>query len=153
MPTAHVLLLTHAAMTLALAGIIWAIQLTLVPRLVGATAESWPYHVRRYRGVVFALFWPVVILESGSGVAVALLHPPGIPLWLHGLNLTLILCGWVTVPLTRLVVGHGPVDRFHPEGFRKFARLNWIRVAVWTGRSAVVLAMLWLEAGARAGTR
>ena len=142
------LLLVHASMTLVLAGVMWAIQLTIIPRLLRATPDTWPHHVRIYRGIYLALFWPLVVIEGGSGIGVALLQPAGIPPWLHGVNLGLLLCAWITVPVIRYAVGHGPVDRFHPEGFQKFARLNWIRVAVWTGRSGVVLTMLHLARAA-----
>jgi hypothetical protein len=146
MPLTHDLLLVHAATTLLLAGVMWTIQLTIIPRLARATPDTWPHHVRIYRGISRALFWPLVVIEGGSGVGVALLQPAGIPPWLHGINLGLLLCAWITVPVVRYAVGHGPVDRFHPDGFQRFARLNWIRVAVWTGRSVVVLTMLRLAA-------
>jgi len=142
----HDLLLVHAAMTLILCGVMWAVQLTMVPVLARDTEEHWPHHAQIYRRVFRVLFWPLLIVEGGSGIGVALLQPAGIPPWLHELNLSLLLCAWITVPVIRVVVGHGPVDRFHPEAFRKFARLNWIRVAVWTVRSGVVLAMLHLAA-------
>ncbi len=148
MPLIHDLLLIHAVMTLVLAGIMWAVQLTIIPLLARDAAESWPRHVRIYRGLLRVLFWPLVVIEGGSGIGVALLHPAGVPDWLHGINIGLLLCAWITVPYTRFVVGHGPLDRFHPAGFGKFAQLNWIRVAVWTGRSVVVLAMLRLARAA-----
>lgn len=145
----HDLLLVHAAMTLVLAGVMWTIQFTIIPVLARATSESWPHHAQLYRRVIRAIFWPLVIVEGGTGVSLALLHPAGIPPWLHGVNLALLLTAWVNVGITRYLVGHGPVEYFHPEGFRKFARLNWIRVAVWTARSVVVLTMLHLAARAR----
>jgi hypothetical protein len=131
-------------MTLVLAGIMWAIQLTIIPTLARDTAESWAHHVRTYRRGFRALFWPLVAIEGASGIAVALLQPAGIPLWLHGLNLVLLLGSWMTIPLSLLAVGHRPLARFHPEGFRTFARINWIRVSLWTARSAVVGGMLLL---------
>lgn len=150
MPLSHDLLLIHAAMTLVLCGVMWAIQLTIIPVLARDTEEHWPHHAAIFRRVYYLLFWPLVTIEGGSGVGVALLHPAGIPDWLHRVNLALLACAWITVPLSRYVVGHGPVTMYHPAGFRKYARLNWIRVAVWTARSGVVLAMLHLAAAARA---
>lgn len=148
MTLTHDFLVVHTATTLVLAGVMWTLQLTIIPILARDTAESWPRHVRAYRGVVRALFWPLILIEGATGIGVAVLQPAGVPQWLHGVNVGLLLCAWVTVPVTRLVVGHGPVARFHPEGFGKFARLNWIRVAVWTGRSVVVLTMLHLARAA-----
>ncbi len=149
--TTHDTLLIHASATLLLAGVMWAIQLGLVPLLARATADTWPHHTRVYRRVFRTLFWPLLVVEAGSGLLAALQQPAGIPAWVHGINLTLLAAAWGTIPLVRLVVGHHPLTRFDPDGFRRFARLNWIRVVVWTARGAVVMAMLRLAAGARAG--
>lgn len=146
MRLSHDLLLVHAAMTLMLCGVVWFVQLTIIPVLVRDTEQSWPQHAQLYRRVFRALFWPLLIVEAGSGIGVALLQPAGIPSWLHELNLSLLLCAWVTVPVMRYGVGHGPVTRYNPVGFRKYARLNWIRVFVWSARSVIVLVMLHLAA-------
>jgi hypothetical protein len=151
MAMTHDVLLIHAAMTLVLAGVMWALQLTIIPVLARDTADSWPPHAELYRRVFRMLFWPLLVIEAGTGIAATLLHPAGIPAWLHGINLSLLLCAWTTIPVIRYAVGHGPVDRFHPAGFRTFARLNWVRVAIWTVRSVVVLTMLHLAAEARSG--
>lgn len=140
--TTHDLLLVHASATLMLAGAMWAIQLGLLPLLARATAETWPHHARTYRRVFLALFWPLVVIEAGTGILAAMRHPAGIPAWLHGVNLSLLACGWSVFPLIRLVVGHAPLARFDPVGFRRFARLNWVRVVVWTARAVVVVLML-----------
>jgi hypothetical protein len=150
--TTHDILVVHAATTIFLAGVIWAVQLTIVRVLERDTADTWPRHAEIYRGVFRALFWPVVVIEGGSGALVTLARPAGIPGWLHATNVTLLLCVWITIPMARILIGHHPLDRFDPHGFRRFARLNWIRVAVWTLRCGVVLTMIRLaHAAARTG--
>jgi hypothetical protein len=140
--TTHDILVIHAAATIFLAGEMWTIQRTILMVLQDDAAETWPHHAAIYRNAFRALFWPLVVIEGGSGMLAALTHPAGIPSWLHAVNLVLLLCGWSTIPLARLLVGHHPLERFDPEGFRRFARLNWIRVAVWTVRCGTVLAMV-----------
>jgi hypothetical protein len=141
-PLVHDVLLVHAAATLVLAGVMWAIQLTIVPVMERDTAESWPHHAWLHRRVFLALFWPLLVVEGASGVAAAALQPVGVPAWLHGVNLALLSCAWITVPVIRFAVGHAPAAQFNPPGFRRYARLNWIRVFVWTARAAVVITML-----------
>ena len=150
--TTHDLLVVHAAATIFLAGVMWTVQLTIVPVIEHDTADSWPDHAGVYRRVFRLLFWPVVVVEGGSGLLAAELHPAGIPAWLHGVNLLLLACGWSTMPLVLYLIRHHPLSRFDPAGFSRFARLNWIRVAVWTARCVVVFAMLRLaQMAARAG--
>jgi len=147
----HTLLLVHAVTTLVIAALIWAIQFTIIPAILCASEVDWPRHARTYRRLFWLAFWPLVAIEAGSGVTLAILHPPGLPPWLHAVNLGLLLCAWITTPVVRMLVGHGPVARYNPAGFQRFARLNWIRVLVWTARSAVVITMLSLTATARPG--
>lgn len=150
--TTHDLLVIHAASTLFLAGVMWTIQRTIIRVLARDTADSWPHNVAIYRGAYRTLCWPLVAIEGGSGMLVALAHPAGVPGWVHAVNLALLLCAWSTLPLARILIGHQPLARFDPAGFRHFARLGWIRVAVWTARCGVVLTMVRLaHAAARAG--
>lgn len=150
--TTHDILLIHASATLFLAGVMWTVQLTIIPVIERDTPGTWPHHAMIYRRVLRTLFWPAVVVEGGSGMLAALRHPPGIPAWIHGVNLLLLACAWGTTPLVIYLVRHQPLARFDPAGFSRFARLNWIRVAVWTARCGVVLAMLRLaNAAARAG--
>ena len=149
--TTHDILLIHASATLLLAGVMWAIQLGLMPLLARATPDTWPHHTEVYRRVFVTLFWPLLVVEAGSGLLAAQQQPAGIPPWVHGVNLALLCAAWGTIPLVRLVVGHHPLARFDPAGFHRFARLNWIRVVVWTARAGVVVSMLRLAARARAG--
>lgn len=149
--TTHEVLLVHAAATLVLAGVMWGIQVGVVPRIRQASVETWPRHADTYRRVLRTVFWPLVGVEAASGILVTWRHPAGIPSWVHGVNVALLIAAWCVIPLTRFLVGHHPLDRFDPAGFGRFARLNWVRVVVWTARGVVVLAMLRLAAVARAG--
>ena len=148
-PATHDALVVHAVTTIFLAGAMWTIQLTIVPVLVRSSAADWPPHVAIYRRVFRAMVWPLVVVEAGSGMAVALLRPAGIPGWVHAVNLSLLVCAWSTIPLTRLVVGHRLLDRYDPAGIARFTRIGWIRVVVWSVRALMVLAMVRLAAGAR----
>ena len=147
-PTTHDALVLHSVTTVFLAGAMWTIQLTIIPVLARSAEADWPPHVAIYRRVFRALFWPVVAVEAGTGILVALVRPPGIPGWVHAVNLALLVCAWSTIPLTRLVVGHRLLDRYDPRGVVRFGRLNWIRVVVWSVRAAMVVAMIRLVAAA-----
>lgn len=147
----HDLLLLHASTTLVLAGTMWALQLGLVPLLRRATPEHWPRHAAAYRTTLVLLFWPLVALEACSGILLALGRPLGIPSGLHVANLVLIGMGWTATLLIRIAVGHALLARFDPEGVARFARLNWVRLAIWTARAALVVLMLHLAHTAAVG--
>ncbi len=53
-------------MTLVLAGVMWTLQLTIIPVLARDTAETWPHHAQLYRRIFRMLFWPLVVIEGGK---------------------------------------------------------------------------------------
>jgi len=149
--TVQVLLLVHAAAAMALAGIMWAVQLRVVPVLRQDPPGSWREDARTYRHAYRLAFWPLILVELSSGILIFLQHPPGIPPWVHLVNLALIGCGWLTLPGFHLAVGHAPLGRFDPSGFRRFAVVHWIRVVIWMVRVGVSLAMLGMAAPGTGG--
>ena len=138
MPVDDVLLAVHAAVTAALAGLVWVVQLVVYPafRIAGPT-DAWPAYHRRHTtamALVVAVPWAV----QGLVVAALLVRQPG-PLVLLAAALaatTVAVTVLVSVPLhTRL----GPVydDQVAP----RLIRTNWARTAAWSA-GAVVAAVL-----------
>jgi len=144
--TVQILLLVHAAVAILLAALMWSVQLRVIPALRRDPAATWPRDARSYRRAYWHTFWPCILVELASGILIAAQRPPGIPPWVHIVNLVLIGVGWVTVPGFWLVLGHMPLGRFDPAGFRRFAELHWIRVVIWMVRVGIALAMLGMAA-------
>jgi len=147
----HDLLRVHAVTTVVLAAFMWTLQVLVVPGIARANELEWPRQAVVHRRAFRWIFWPMILVEASSGIGIAILRPPGIPFSLHALNLGLILIAWTTTAIIRVRMGHAPVARYNPAGFVHYARLNWIRVFVWTARSAVVTVMLHLAHAARVG--
>lgn len=138
MPVDDVLLVVHAAATIALAGVIWVVQLVVYPAfLVAGPTGAWAAYHRRHTAamaLVVALPWAV----QGLAVAALLVRRPG-PLVLLAAALaavTVAVTVLVSVPLhTRLGAA------YDEQSARRLIRTNWVRTAAWTA-AAVVAAVL-----------
>lgn len=140
------LLAVHAAVTCALAGLIWLVQVLVYPGFltVGPTA-AWPEfhdaHSARIAAVI-ALPWLV------QGVCTALLlvdRPTGVPLWLVLLTgalaaATVVVTVLVSVPL------HTSLSTWDPVAAQRLIDTNWLRTVAWSGGAVCSVAMLVLHA-------
>ena len=133
------LAIAHVAVTAALAGLIWAVQLAVYPLFDGVGADRFAAYHRRYvRGITVV----VAPLMGAEVVTAALLLLQGVrgPLFLG--SLVLIATIWaitfaVELPLHRRL-GAG----FDAGAHRALVLTNWARTLAWTART--VMAGCWL---------
>ena len=132
------ILLVHAASTLAMAGLIWFVQIVHYP-LMGAVGahEFAAYeqaHMRRTTWVV----GPLMLAEAATAGMLAFAQPGA--LTLAGAALLAVI--WLStaalqVPLHRRLSS----GRSH-AAVASLVRGNWIRTVAWTARAAIALALL-----------
>jgi hypothetical protein len=132
------LLLVHAAATVALAGLVWFVQVVHYPLFARVGRDAFvryeAEHVRRTTWVVA----PLMLVEAGTALLLLALDPSALTL----AGVALLAVVWastarVQVPLhRRLELG------FAADVHRRLVRSNAVRTAAWTGRAAVALALL-----------
>ena len=132
------LLLAHAAVSLALVGLIWFVQVVHYPLFALVGDERWAaYHeAHRFRtGLVVAV---PMLLQLATAAALVLDDPRG--LTVASLVLTL---GVFAHTFLVAVPDHERLGRAHdPAVVARLARLNGVRTALWTAQGAVVVALL-----------
>ncbi len=139
MPNLAHLAIAHVAVTAALAGLSWAVQVAVYPLFDAVGAEGFASYHRRYvRGITFV----VAPLMGAEVVTAALLLLQGVrgPLFLG--SLVLIATIWaitfaVEVPLHRRL-GAG----FDAGDHRALVLTNWARTLAWTARTIMVACWL-----------
>lgn len=141
MSAGEVWVLAHLAVTWAMVGIIWTIQLLQYPLMAKVPAAGFvafeQAHQRRVTAVL-ALFAPLEILTA-AGVALAVTE---VPRWLSIGAGGVLAAVWVS---TAAFYGplHGRLSTgFDPVLHRRLVRTNWWRTAAWTGRGGAALAMV-----------
>jgi hypothetical protein len=135
------LVLAHAAATLVMVGVIWIVQVVHYPLFAQVNGDFSPYadaHSRRISWIV----GPPMLIEAGTGLAIALRPPDGVSPVLAWTGLALIAVLWLSTALLQ-VPEHQRLGRgFDAHAHRRLVLGNWVRTAAWSARGALVLVML-----------
>jgi hypothetical protein len=136
------LLLTHAAATLAMVGVILVVQLVHYPlfRHVGrASYDTYQAeHMRRITWIVA----PLMTTELVTSILLVWHLPIGVPAWMAWTGLGLVLFIWATTGLVQVPLHSRLTDGFDAATHRRLVRTNWARTGAWILRSGLVLWML-----------
>ena len=136
------LLVLHLVATAYMAGVLWTIQLVHYPLYAFAErarfGDMMREHIRRIAWTVM----PAMFVEAGTGIALLVDPPQGVPrAWLIA-GLALIAVAWISTlavqgPLNaRLLGGYDEVVH------RRLVRTNWLRTIAWSVRAGLVAAMV-----------
>lgn len=132
-----VLLALHLLATLAMTGVIWAVQLIIYPLMDRVQPEGFAAFHRTYTYRITALVAVLMPLELGTGILLLIARPdalPGIALWA---GLMLILVAWASTALLQ-VPQHGILARgYDAETHHRLVHSNWIRTIAWSLRTAL----------------
>lgn len=135
-------LLLHAAVTLAMAGVILVGQLVHYPlfRHVGAAtfATYQAEHLRRITWIVA----PLMTTELGTAGLLVWSPPPGVPAWQGWAGFALVVFIWGTTALVQVPLHDRLAEGFDAAVHRRLVRTNWLRTGSWGLRVGLVLWML-----------
>jgi len=131
-------LLVHAGATLAMAGLIWFVQIVHYPLLGAVGPDAFTAyenaHIRRTGFVVT----PLMFAELATAAWLAFAQPGAAAY--AGLALLAVI--WLSTGLLQ-APAHGRLARgFDPALHRRLVRTNWIRTAAWTARGVLALLIL-----------
>lgn len=129
------LLLTHAAATWALVGLIWLVQLVQYPLFAQVGMDAFPaYHARHTRQIT-GVVAPLMLIELASAallVARGMTNP-----WLLA-SLAPLACLWLSTWRVQLPLHERLSHGFDAEVHRRLVTSNWWRTAAWSLRGACV---------------
>lgn len=130
----------HLAATVAMAGVLWFVQLVHYPLLARVAPDAFAAFeregVRRTTWVV----GPLMLVEAASGLALVVAAPAWLPRAALGLDLALWLVHTVSTALVQVPL-HGRLERgFDAAAHARLVRTNWGRTAAWSARAALLVA-------------
>ena len=132
------LLLTHAAATWFMVGLIWFVQVVHYPLFAGVGEQGWNAYSLRHQKLTTLVVGPVMLVELAA-CALLLATRPG-PLTITGAVLLALVWAstfFVQVPL------HGRLGTGHERAImRRLVATNWVRTALWSVRGLIALALL-----------
>lgn len=137
------LLIVHLALTAALAGLIWLVQLVHYPgfALVGPErfAAYEAFHTRSITPLV-SLLMGAELLTAAAVLAAA---PTLADRWWAGLGAALVAVVWLHTALVAVPLHGQLAGGFDAELAQRLVRTNWVRTLAWTARAGVAALLLW----------
>jgi hypothetical protein len=129
-------ILVHVAATLAMAGVIWSVQLVQYPLFAEVESSQFPrYHEAHVRRIGFVVV-PAMLIEAITGVALFWLLPVTPSLLLAS---TLLGTVWMSTFLLQVPIHRELSVSWSATSIRKLVRGNWIRTSSWTARAAILV--------------
>ncbi len=136
-------LLTNAAATLFLVGLIWMVQVVHYPLFNMADRANFSAFEAAHSNRISVIVGPAMLLEMVTAGWLLLARPDGIPPWTLWVGAALVglvwfVTGFVSVP-QHAILSAG----FDQRAYRTLVDTNWIRTIAWTLRGALVVWMLY----------
>ncbi|GGJ67978.1 hypothetical protein [Deinococcus aquiradiocola] len=136
------LLVTHAALTWALVGLILTIQVVHYPLFARVGTGGYAAYQQEHVTRITWLVAPLMLAELGTGAALVLFRPPALPAVSVWLGLALIVLIWGSTALVQSPT-HGQLAAgFDAALHARLVRTNLLRTVLWVARG--VLAGWWL---------
>ena len=137
------LLLVHSAVTWAMSGLIWFIQINHYPLFSRVGREAFKRyqeeHMRRTTWVVA----PLMGIEAVTGILLLWYPPANTDLATVWCGMVLLAVIWVSTALLQVPRHQRLLGGFDETDHQSLVSSNWIRTLAWTGRSAVCLFWIW----------
>ena len=134
--------LIHAAATVAMAGVIWFVQVVHYPLFERVAPERFVEFESAHRRRTTWVVAPLMLAELATAVSLALRPPAGVWPWAPRIGLALLVLVWLSTFAVQVPL-HEKLSRgFDAAVHRRLVRGNWVRTVAWSARAAVALGML-----------
>lgn len=137
------LFLTHLASALFMTGLIWFVQIVHYPLFAQVGSEAYPAYQTAHMRRTTVVVGPPMLLELAT--AAALVSGAG-PDWLDSrwawANLALLGVIWLSTALLQSPAHAKLTAGFQATPHLLLVRSNWLRTALWSGRSLILLTLL-----------
>jgi len=133
------LLIVHLAITWALVGLIWTIQIVHYPLLKNVGPHEFvPYH-HRHMALITWVVGPLMLAELGSA---GLLLYFGERSLLFGVSLGTLGLAWASTAFSQIPLHQNLASGYHSDTIDRLVRTNWWRTLAWTFRGLCLVVIL-----------
>jgi len=135
-------LLVQSASSLALAGVIWFVQVVHYPLYTRVPAQGFASYEEEHQRRTGWVVGPLMALETLGALLLVRWRPEGISLTpvISGLFLLAII--WLSTFFLQMPTHKALGKGFDWPAHRLLVRGSWIHTAAWTARAGIALAML-----------
>lgn len=142
-PGADWLLITQAAATLFMTGLIWFVQIVHYPLLKRVGVAEFPRYERAHTRLTSWVVGPPMLIEAATSLYMVFHSPAGVPTWQVWSGLALVALIWISTAALQVPQHRRLIVAFEPSAHGNLILGNWIRVLSWSLRAALVL--YWLS--------
>lgn len=139
---APLLLLLHSAATLAMAGLIWFVQIVHYPLFASVSRSHFADYERLNLQRTTRVVAPLMLIEALTATLIVLgdLTPSDrITAWI---GLALVLLIWLSTVLVQVPLHRRLAEGYDAGAIAYLVRSNWVRTVAWTLRGIVALRLL-----------
>lgn len=136
-------LLTHAAATWFMVGLIWFVQVVHYPLMARVGGDGYTDYQKSHMARTGWVVAPAMFAELLTALALLRWRPPQIPAaaaWLGAAGVAVI---WASTAMLQVPQHQRLTTGFNTSAHRRLVLTNWIRTALWTARALLVAWMLW----------
>ena len=133
------ILLIHAATTLYMTGVIWVIQLVHYPMMNMMDISQGEAFANRHQSSISYVVGPAMLVEAAT--ALILVNSQS-HLWTW-INVVLLGVIWLSTAALQVPCHTKLLKGFDEAAHRKLVQTNWIRTIAWSGRSLIILWLLY----------
>jgi hypothetical protein len=137
----EVLLLTHAAATLVMVGVIWFVQIVHYPLMARVSASEFAAYEREHQTRTTFVVAPTMLIEAVTAT-VLLVVPLSVGRALPALGMGLLGVIWLSTFFVQVKLHSRLAVGFDAAIHRRLVQSNWLRTAAWTGRGILASVML-----------
>ena len=137
-----VLLLTHAAATLFLVGLIWFVQIVHYPLMARVPVSGFAAYEHEHRNRTTFVVAPTMLIEALTAAMLLVVVPPSSGRILPAIGMALLAVNWLSTFLVQVPLHARLASGFDAAAHRRLVLSNWLRTLAWTGRGVLVLVML-----------
>jgi hypothetical protein len=136
-------LIANVAVTWALVGLIWTIQLVHYKLFDSVGESAWLEYHRRHTANITLLVGPLMLAELLTAAWLIWHRPAGVPGWAVWVGLGLVIAMWLSTAFIQVPLHNRLSAGLDAAVAGRLVATNWIRTIGWTLRGGLVAWMLW----------
>ena len=136
------LLLTHAAATWFMTGLIWVIQVVHYPLFARVGAAGYSEYQLTHQSLISLIVGPAMLVEALATAAILVTRRDA-PAFTAAILLAII---WASTAFLQVPMHNALANGFDAQAHARLVDTNWIRTVAWTARG--ILALYFLRATA-----
>ena len=132
------LLLTHAAATWFMTGLIWCIQVVHYPLFARVGAAGYRDYQLAHQSLISLVVGPAMLIEAAATALLLATRSDAVTIT----GAALLAVVWLSTAFLQVPLHHALATGFDADAHSRLVSTNWIRTLAWSARGALALYLL-----------